>query len=65
MIAFTTETDAESKALDPESIADDLGPLGSIAAVDGQKVEIGRNFGCDLVARIMANPARRQLDRER
>ena len=33
MIAFTAaETDAASKALDPIAVADDLGPLGSIAA---------------------------------
>ncbi len=32
MIAFTAETEAESQSLDPTAIADDLGPLGSIAA---------------------------------
>src|SRR6266478_5617532 len=32
VIAFTAETEAESKSLDPTTIAEDLGPLGSIAA---------------------------------
>src|SRR6266496_1888469 len=32
VIAFTAETTSESKGLDPNDVADDLGPLGSVAA---------------------------------
>jgi hypothetical protein len=40
-------------------------PIHSIAPMDCQEIEIGLDLGGDLVAGVVADPARRQLDPQR